>query len=46
MKTVRVTFLLQLNDDQPVADWIVAAIEAELETGEEVLEYTDDEPTT
>jgi len=44
MKTVRVQLTLVVRDDQPVVDWLPDLIASNLEDGEEVLEYTDDEP--
>jgi hypothetical protein len=45
MKTVTVTLKLLLNDDQPVIDWLPEHIIESLTDEEELLEYTDDEPT-
>lgn len=44
MKTVKVTLTLIVKDDQPVCDWLPQAIASELEQGEQLLEYNDDEP--
>lgn len=44
MKTVRVELVLQLEDDQPVQDWILPVIYENLKDGEDIISYTDDEP--
>lgn len=46
MKEVKVTMTLRVDDEQPVEDWIILAVEENLDhmIGEMVLEYSDDEP--
>ena len=45
MKTVTVTLKLRVVDDQPVEDWLPEAVRALFDQeGEELLDYTDDEP--
>ncbi len=46
MKHVEVRFVLILNEDQPVQDWIIDAVKENLDpiTGEHILEYSDSEP--
>ena len=44
MKTVTVTLVLYVEDDQPVIDWLPDVITEQLQSHEELLEYTDDEP--
>lgn len=43
---VTATITLRLKKDQPVADWLPAHIELELDDtiGERILEYSDNEP--
>jgi hypothetical protein len=43
-KVVTVTMTLLLYNDQPVEDWFYDAIQEQLERGEDILEYHDDEP--
>jgi len=44
-KEVTVTIKMRVKDDQPVSDWILNAIETNLlNDGEEIIEYSDDEP--
>lgn len=43
-KLVTVTVTLRVNDDQPVQDWIIDAIQENLEADEEIVSYHDDEP--
>jgi len=44
MKVVTVTMTLALYNDQPVEDWFYDVIQEQLERGEDILEYHDDEP--
>ena len=44
MKTVTVTLVLKLNDDQPVQDWLPELVQEELVDGEELVSYRDNEP--
>lgn len=44
MKVVTVTMTLALYNDQPVEDWFYDVIQEQLEKGEDILEYYDDEP--
>ena len=46
MKHVEIRFVLILNEDQPVEDWIIDAVEENLDptTGEHILSYLDSEP--
>jgi hypothetical protein len=44
MKVVTVTMTLALYNDQPVEDWFYDVIQEQLEKGEDILEYHDDEP--
>ena len=42
-KLVTVAVTLRLDDDQPVQDWIIDAIQRNLEPHEEIVSYTDTE---
>jgi hypothetical protein len=44
MKVVTVTMTLALYNDQPVEDWFYDVIQEQLEKGEYIVEYHDDEP--
>ena len=44
MKEITVSVTLQLEDDQPVCDWIYDVIAEELGENEKILHYSDNEP--